>query len=142
VLDEQWASARRNVLEPAFKADVPPLDRIVRFFRLAARAQSGHMVLGCPFGNIASELSTLDGAIRKKVNDVFEGYRGYFARALEEAVANGELVASLDTAQASLALVGYFQGALLLAKTVNDAGLIERLGHQAPRLAGAGTPGG
>jgi len=39
-------------------------------------------------------------------------------------------------AAASLALVAYFQGALLLAKTYNDAGVIERLGRQALSLAG------
>ncbi len=133
VLDEQWAGARRQVLEPAFKTDVPPLERITRFFPRAARLQRRPAVLGCPFGNLAVELSTLDEPIRARVGEIFEGYRAYFERALHEAVATGDL-APLDVPLASQALLAYFQGAVLLAKTYNDANLIEQLGKQALRL--------
>ena len=133
VLDAQWAGARQQVLEPAFKTDVPPLERISRFFRRAAQLQRRPAVPGCPFGNLAAELSTLDEPIRVRVGEIFEGYRGYFERALDEAVATGEL-APLNVPRASRALLAYFQGALLLAKTYNDANLVEQLGTHALRL--------
>ena len=135
VLDAQWASARDKVLEPAFASDVPPLERISRFFQRAAQIQRRPVVRGCPFGNLAVELGTLEGPVRDRVGAVFEGYRGYFEQALREAVAAGD-VPSVDVEAASLALVAYLQGALLLAKTYNDADVIERLGAQALSLAG------
>jgi TetR/AcrR family transcriptional regulator, transcriptional repressor for nem operon len=135
VLETQWAGAQEKVLEPAFKPDLPPLERITRFFLRAAQVQRRKVVLGCPFGNLASELGTLDQGVRDKVGEIFEGYRSYFQRALQEAVDAGD-TAPLDASAASFALVAYFQGAMLLAKTYNDAGVIERLGDQALAVAG------
>src|SRR5690348_16936954 len=60
VLDAQWADARAKVLEPAFAASAPPLERIARFFARVAQVQRRPVVLGCPFGNLAVELATLD----------------------------------------------------------------------------------
>jgi TetR/AcrR family transcriptional regulator, transcriptional repressor for nem operon len=134
-LDAQWESAKAKVLEPSFAADVPPLERIARFFRRAAQAQRRPVVLGCPFGNLAVELSTVDEAIRDKVGDVFEGYRSYFTGAVKDAIAAGDIPPQ-DVTSASEALVAYFQGTLLLAKTRNDASLIERLGESALNLLG------
>ena len=137
-LDAHWASARANVLEPAFAPDLPPVERIARFFRRVAQVQRRPVVLGCPFGNLAAELSTVDAAVRDRIAEIFEGYRAYFEQALCEAVASGEL-APLDVAGVSRALVAYFQGAMLLAKTYNDATVIEQLGEHALRLVGVDT---
>jgi TetR/AcrR family transcriptional repressor of nem operon len=136
VLDEQWAGAQESFLGPAFKPDVPPLERISRFFRKAAQAQRKPVVLGCPFGNLAIEMGSLDPLIRDRVAQILDGYRGYFAQALEEAVSSGD-IQPLDVPAVSQGLVAYFQGAMLLAKTSNDAGVIERLGQQALKLVGA-----
>lgn len=136
VLDEQWKRAQTNVLDPAFQADIPPLERIDRFFRRVTEIHQVPVVLGCPFGNLALELSTMDEPVREKVRAIFDGYRTYFERALTEAAAQGALgqVDIQDTAQA---LVAYFQGALVLAKTHNDAGIIAHLATHARALIGA-----
>jgi TetR/AcrR family transcriptional repressor of nem operon len=59
----------------------------------------------------------------------------YFERALEEAVLMGA-IDPLDVATTSEALVAYFQGAIVLAKTCNDARVIDRLGERALNLVG------
>jgi TetR/AcrR family transcriptional repressor of nem operon len=133
VLDRQWARAQAHVLEPAFAPDLPPLERIARCFRRAAEVQRRPVVLGCPFGNLVGELGTLDEGIRDKVRTIFEGYRAYFARAIAAAVAEGA-IAPLDVAAAAEALLAYFQGALLLAKTDNEVEVIERLAERAVSL--------
>lgn len=135
VLDDQWARARERVLEPSFASDVPPLERIARFFAKVAEIHRRPVVLGCPFGNLAVEMSTLDPIIRQKISDIFDGYRGYFQRALNEAIAAGA-IESVDVATTSEALVAYFQGAIVLAKTRNDASVIDRLGERALDLVG------
>ena len=132
-IDDQWANTRCTILEPAFAPDLEPLERIARFFRLVAGRQRADIVLGCPFGNLAAEVGTQDQVIRDRVRDVFAGYQAYFEAALHDAAAGGELPETHVPAAAQ-ALLAYFQGALLLAKTHNDATIIESLADHAINL--------
>ena len=132
-VDDQWASTRATILEPAFAPDVEPLERIARFFRSVADHQRDDVVLGCPFGNLAAELGTQDPVIRNRVRQVFAGYQAYFEHALREAAADGKL-RETDVPGVAQALLAYFQGALLLAKTRNDATIIDSLADHAVKL--------
>jgi TetR/AcrR family transcriptional repressor of nem operon len=134
-IDERWARAQANILEPAFALDVEPLQRIVRFFHRAADNQRGGTVLGCPFGNLALEVSTQDELIRDKVRAVFDGYMAYFERALREAAANGSIPAA-NIEGAAQALLACFQGAMLLAKTHNDPSVVHKMADHALTLVG------
>jgi len=135
-VDERWARARANILEPAFAPDVPPLERIARFFHRAADNQSGSVVHGCPFGNLALEVSTQDDAIRERVGGVFHGYRAYFEAALREAAASGS-IPDQDIRATAEAILACFQGAMLLAKTHNDPSIIDKLADRTRALVGA-----
>jgi len=132
-IDRQWATACAEILEPAFLPDVPPLQRFTRFFHLAADRQRGELVRGCPFGNLAAEVGTLEASIRARVDEVFDGYLGYFETALRD-VADAGLLESADVKPAAAVVLASFQGALLLAKTCNDPNLILQVGDQVARL--------
>ena len=138
-IDEQWTWTRANILEPAFAPDVKPLERFERFFGLVAQHQQAAVVRGCPFGNLAAELGTQDVVIRDRIRQVFDGYSVYFERALRDASDAGLLSEDVVSRTAD-ALVAYFQGALLLAKTRNDATLIEDLAVQALHLVTGDKP--
>jgi TetR/AcrR family transcriptional repressor of nem operon len=132
-LDEQWQSARAFLMEPAFARDLPPTQRITRFFQLAYEANKDGQaalgcMLGCPFGNLVAELGPSEPAIRLKVREVFDGYAGYFAGALDEAISDGSLPPH-DVAIASEALLAYFQGMMLVAVARDDADVLARLFH-------------
>jgi len=134
-IDAQWQHAQRTILEPSFARDVPPMERIARFFRTVADQQRGPVVRGCPFGNLAVELSTQDAIVRERVRAVFDGYRGYFEAALRDAAAEGSVAAESVSGGAE-AVLAYFQGALLLAKVRNDATVIELLAERVFDLLG------
>lgn len=139
-IEAQWDRIRTTLLEPAFAPDLAPLARIVRLFRLAAdvhqaRFDTGGQVLGCAFGNLALELGTQDPVVMAALRDVFAGYCGYFADALAEAQASGAVQVA-DIGATARALLAFFEGALLLAKTDNDAQVISRLAPQALALIG------
>ncbi|HLZ72730.1 MAG TPA: TetR/AcrR family transcriptional regulator [Dehalococcoidia bacterium] len=142
-VEAQWQQVRTTLLEPAFARDLPPLARFPRLFDLVAarhatRAEQSGCVLGCPFGNLALELSTRDEVVRAKLQEVFAGYCVYFETALAEAAAAGE-IAPANVAPAAQAVLALLEGALLLAKTANDAGVVSRLGSQVvPLIRGAG----
>ncbi|MBV9582527.1 MAG: TetR/AcrR family transcriptional regulator [Chloroflexi bacterium] len=132
-VDRQWARAWAEVLEPAFAHDVPAPRRFARFFRLVAEHQYGELVRGCPFGNLAAEVGTLELAVRERVASVFDGYLSYFELALQDA-ADAGLLEATEVKSTAATVLACFQGALLLAKTRNDPRLIEQVGERVVRL--------
>jgi TetR/AcrR family transcriptional regulator, transcriptional repressor for nem operon len=134
-LDRQWELGDA-FFGRAFKADVPPLERIGRFFSIAAQASArtkatkGH-VLGCPFGNIAAEVASTEPALRRRADQAFCAIAAIVREALEDACSRGDLPANVNLKETADALVAYFEGLVLLAKTRNDPGLIDRLGVRA-----------
>jgi TetR/AcrR family transcriptional regulator, transcriptional repressor for nem operon len=137
-LDLQWEQARETMLEPAFAPDVPPLERIARFFTLFSDphvtdpAGTG-CVLGCSFGNLAAEMGAQDPVIRAKVQNVFAGICGYLEGALREAAAEGAIT-GVDAPAGARALLAYYEGIMLVAKAANNAALIDQLGHAALQI--------
>lgn len=109
----------------------PPLERIGRIVAAIAEMQedgfreSGRLP-GCPFGNIAAELSTQDDVIRARVEQVFEGFESHLERLLREAVDRGD-IAPLNTEATAQAMFAFLEGAILSAKTRNDPSLLKRV---------------
>ena len=72
---------------------------------------------GCPIGSLANELSEVDESSRLRLGDVFAEWEGMVAQALQRMVDRGELSASADVKQLSIAMMASLQGGFLLAKT-------------------------
>jgi TetR/AcrR family transcriptional repressor of nem operon len=138
-LDRHWCVGREH-FGAAFLGQIPPLERIERLFAIlatleAANRQSTGHVLGCPFGNVAAEVGSSDPVLAKRADDAFCGLAGFLREALHDAQARGQLPRNVDLHEAADALVAYFEGIALLAKTRNDPSLIRRLGARAVQLA-------
>jgi TetR/AcrR family transcriptional repressor of nem operon len=76
VVDKYYADLKEHFIDKAFADDLPPLARLERLAEIAYQFQKQIMhdtgrVLGCPFGNLATELSTQDEIIRTKLQRVF-----------------------------------------------------------------------
>jgi TetR/AcrR family transcriptional repressor of nem operon len=144
-IDHQWTGVRQQLVKEILAVTNSPLNRVERCLELfyetqcGLKAQTGH-VMGCPFGNLAIELSTQDEYIRKKIESIFQELAGYLERTLEDAVAVGE-APKQDVHTTAQALVAFIQGVLLLAKSQNDPEVIDRLGKGFVRsLAGGSSP--
>ena len=142
LLDEFRLDFEQDLLGQAFAGDLPPMARFGQLIELVYQFQkevfrtSGHLT-GCPFGNLAAELSTLDEPIRAKLASIFDRLQEYFGVTLQEAVASGAL-GSIDIPGTARAMLSYLEGVLLLAKTHNDPDVIRQLG---PALAAIRIPG-
>jgi TetR/AcrR family transcriptional repressor of nem operon len=99
--------------------------RLVFEFQQQTKLQTGH-VLGCPFGNLATELSTTDETIRQKVAQIFQRLQDSFAQLLEQAIIQGD-IEDIDTEATAAAMLAYFEGVLMMAKTRNDAEIVRQL---------------
>jgi TetR/AcrR family transcriptional repressor of nem operon len=131
VLDTYFADMKVGLLDKAFQEDLPPLARLQRLGELAYefQAQVKHMtghVLGCPFGNLASELATQDETIRRKIDGIFGRLQQAIEQTLQQAVSRGDLPA-LDVTATAKAMFAFFEGAMLLAKTQNDPEILRQM---------------
>lgn len=131
-IESQWQRMQEMLLKPGFSNQLPPQEQLLRFFDLVWEGQQtqkrtgGHM-RGCPAGNLTLEMSTQDELIRTRVEQIFQEWLKYFERMLDEAKEQGIVPATLDTAITAQALLAYFEGVLLLAKSRNDPALIQTL---------------
>lgn len=131
VLDAHFADAKAQMLDLAFAPDIPPLARLGRLADMAYQFQAqlqhdtGH-VLGCPFGNLATEMSTQEESIRSAILAIMTRFQGLLRDTLAEAKAQHALD-GVDIEATAEAMLAYFEGVMLMAKTANDAHVIQRL---------------
>ncbi len=132
VIDEFLLEYRQQIYERAFDRGIPPLERLARVVDLTyqyqkkLREDTGH-TLGCPFGNLASELSTTEELIRNKVAGIFRSMEQSFLAALQEAASQGDL-AGVDLDATAKAMAAYIEGVMLMAKAQNDPEVIRSIG--------------
>jgi len=136
VLDSHYLQIEENLVEKSFADDIPPLARLQRFGQNAYEFQKQiskamGAVLGCPIGNLATEMATQDEPIRIKIEQIFSKIQRSIAQVLREAVAVGE-IENLNIAATAQAMTAYFQGVLLLAKSQNN---VEIVGQLIPAMA-------
>jgi TetR/AcrR family transcriptional repressor of nem operon len=145
VIDRHWREAYETVLLPALAAGETPMAQLQQLTigiagEVSRLTDEFGLMPGCPFGNLASELSTTDGPVRERLERLFEGQRGVLQDLLDGAVAAGELPEVTDTDEAARAMHAYIEGVLLVSKSANDASIAQRLLPLALRLAVPGTP--
>lgn len=131
VLDSYYDDMKSRILDQAFTKSLPPMTRIQRMIDLIYDLQVqvkqayGHMP-GCPIGNLASELATQDEPIRQKVDSIFSKLQLSLRETLEDAIAANE-ISALDVDATAQAMLAYFEGVTLLAKTQNDPEILRQL---------------
>lgn len=131
VLDLNLAESKERLLDRAFDPRIPPLERFDHLAELSYElhkeraALAGH-VLGCPVGNLATELATQDEEIRAATGRAFARLQDLMRDTLAEAATAGELPQA-DVDATAQAMVAYFEGVLMLAKAHNDIEIIRRL---------------
>ena len=131
VLDSYIMRLKCELMDKAFSASLPPMQRLERFGQLMYEVQKASVdrtgrLVGCPFGNLAVELSTQDEKIRLKLADIFSELCAEFQRTLDEAVEIGDLE-DVDTAATAEAMGAYFEGVMGMAKTQNDPEVLRQL---------------
>lgn len=127
-VSELQQRVRASIWEPLFREDITPQERLERVFDEAVEyfsPQHSGVMRGCPFGNLAAELSTQDEAMREGIEQVFDMFTGYFRRAIQELLDSGA-VSGIDSTHAAEEMLAYFQGAFLIAKVKNDPDFVRR----------------
>jgi TetR/AcrR family transcriptional repressor of nem operon len=131
---------QEHLVGAALAGDHPPLKRIERLLETAARLEAsnkgrGGQVLGCPFGNLAAEVGGSEPVLTRRVDELLCKFSECIRDALRDAKRGGDVARNLDVGQATDAILAYFEGVMVLAKTRNDPALIRRLAPLAVQLA-------
>lgn len=131
MVDAFYLDMKEKLVSKAFTQDLPPLARLERFCTLAYEfqinmQQSTGMVLGCPFGNLANEVSTQDEQLRVRLEQIFSNLRGLIQQTLQDAQDHGDLQ-DIDPAATARAMLAYFEGVMLMAKSQNSTEVIKQL---------------
>jgi len=131
VIDKTYADMKENLINQAFSSTLTPSDRLKRFIELAIEMQTnihqqtGH-IYGCPFGNLATEMATQDENIRHKLDGLFKTFQELIRDTLQEAVNKNEMD-NLNVGATAQAILAYFEGTMLLAKTQNNPDILKQL---------------
>ncbi|WP_053616600.1 TetR/AcrR family transcriptional regulator [Nocardiopsis sp. NRRL B-16309] len=129
VLDANWAMMSA-LLDEAFGAEAPPLERIDRFVRgfggmiVLMRERMGSTP-DCPIGGLSAELSGHSAEMRAHATRILDAWAAHFSGAVREAQARGEVDTRLDPEETALRILAYLQGTALLARTYDRPELVE-----------------
>jgi TetR/AcrR family transcriptional repressor of nem operon len=128
ILDELIADFLGRTLEPCFgDPGGDPLAQIHCLLDRVLEAQRGrNCVGGCPFGNLASELSDVHEGFRTRLAVVFSAWRDRLTRAVADAQTRGRLTRECAPVAVAQFLVASLEGAILMTKLTKDIGVMEQ----------------
>jgi len=130
VAERSWERLRHRLSTEVFVADGRPvIDEFAAYAEVLRESMRSHgrEVLGCRFGNLAVELAVTDAVIRAALADIFTELTAMFERSIERAIERRELSAELDARWAARATCAHMEGLMVLAKTYQDASVIDDL---------------
>ncbi|MDQ6991837.1 MAG: TetR/AcrR family transcriptional regulator [Mariprofundus sp.] len=138
VIDSRWLQARQGY-QALLDSPLSALEKIEASFEmLFSHAESiadrGGEMYGCPFGNIGSELSTSNPAVREHLITIFNELIATYRQLIEQAQAQGSLAAALNSQESAESLVTLMQGLSIIGKIYNDPARMRRSGEYALQL--------
>jgi TetR/AcrR family transcriptional repressor of nem operon len=125
ILDWMLTTWRDHFLAEMFRGERENLAQVNRFLdRMVERQSQLGCRGGCLFGNMALELSDLHEGFRQKINEIFTVWRCELEKALRRGKQFGELVETVDESSLAEFIIASMEGAVLLAKTRKDVGVL------------------
>jgi TetR/AcrR family transcriptional regulator, transcriptional repressor for nem operon len=126
-LEAEWNKKRAD-MDAIFSPTVPPIERFDRYFdfvhdRLAEVQEKCGSILGCPFINVGSEVSTQDQIVRETIDRIMDRKMNYFISTVRDAAAQG-LIDAPDPEAKARALFACYQGTMAQARIQNDIELL------------------
>ena len=116
VLDN-WAAPLRTTSDP-----VSAVQELIR--GVGASAPADVLRFGCPLNNLAQEVAAIDDDLRAGVYRVFAGWVAALRDALARGQGAGTVRPAVDPEKVARFIVGAIEGAISLAKSARDAGVL------------------
>ncbi len=122
-IEATWQEKRRE-LDLIFSPTVPPLERLRKYCEAGYRIQADikakcGTVLGCPLFTLATEVSTQEKPLQKKIQQIFDEQHKYFETAIRDAHTAG-LIHAPDAKAKAKVLFAYYYGLVTEARICNS----------------------
>jgi TetR/AcrR family transcriptional repressor of nem operon len=112
-------------------ATIDPINEIKSLFRQAMKREiaTGQMIQGCPLNNLAQEMSALDEGFRKRIERIYEDWRGSFEAAMARGIKAGRVRKDVSAENAAVFIVAAQMGIVGTAKNSRDPKLVAKAGE-------------
>jgi len=132
-LDFMWQYYKENCLLPLTESDLSLEEKINSMinnsYEMSVNSKECNgCIAGCPFGNLALELSTQDEDIRLKIEEIFGDWINCFDKLIKKSVERGELPGNINTHATAQSIIAYMEGIALMGKAFNDPEIVKNLG--------------
>ncbi|MBI2821190.1 MAG: TetR/AcrR family transcriptional regulator [Acidobacteria bacterium] len=115
VIEHHMEQFRQDCLAPILESDCGPFDKLMRILDALEEEQTHtNCKGGCPFGNMALELSDMHEGFRVRLQEIFQGMTDLFYQLLSEA--SGEPYDGADLREVSQLIVATIEGGIMLSK--------------------------
>jgi len=100
---------------------VAPLNRIRNYLEHSlAHMTENRFTKGCLIGNLGQEMADQNERFRRRLEEIFQSWRGRFAACLEEARQSGDLAADLQPEIVADFILAGWEGAILRSKVMRS----------------------
>ncbi|MGR4068597.1 TetR/AcrR family transcriptional regulator [Halomonas sp. LR3S48] len=127
VIDRYMVEVHQGLDLTLGNQDLPPLDRVRRFFELSGEKYREEGYLGCLLGGVGQELSGVNDVFRRKIASCFATIAERIAGCLEEARQRGELPPGSEPRKMADLLVDCWEGAALRSRLRGDPAPLEAM---------------
>jgi len=106
--------------------ELTPLKRLESFYdKVVKFHKKNECKYGCPFGNLASEMSSKNHRFRKMLEAFFKQWREKIELCLKDGIEKKEFSDKLDPKKFSEIILAHLQGAVLISKTCKQINPLE-----------------
>lgn len=106
------------ILSTLGKISLPPKKRLQQFYdRVANFHSSLKCRCGCPFGNLAIEMSDVSEKFRKRLSAFFRNWERAIEKCVDEGMSKGEFRCDIKPKLAAQLILSQVEGAIMMVKT-------------------------
>jgi TetR/AcrR family transcriptional regulator, transcriptional repressor for nem operon len=127
VLDRYFANLKGYVSQALNDNSLTPRQRLKRYLDIISGAlEADQWNRGCLIGDFSLETVSQSDRLRRRLEAIFEEWRGPFAACIAEAQAIGEIDATFDPMDLAEFLLSSWEGAILRMKVERGPAALER----------------
>ena len=118
VIDYQMEQSDEFVLQNLCNYSISPLQRVAAYLESIGQGMvSCHFAMGCLFGTLAQEMSSLSSKLREALTRAFQIQVDHLTDCIRAGQEQGEIRTDLDPVELAGFIMSALQGAQIMAKT-------------------------
>ena len=126
VVDELLRPFMENYWLPLLEAEDPIEASIAGIKKRRDKLKANLLAYGCPFNNLAQEMSPIDEGFRTRLQGILDDWRHALAAALERGKLSGKVRTDINTAAAAIFIISALEGVIGMGKASQSSTLYEQ----------------